>query len=173
MLEFAQDRTDVDYLLFAGKANYMRGMGDQLNVIIDWTNKDYFFGFFMVWTSENHCLTAEDRVSMDYGPFFPEYYGVIEKVNYLKLLELKESARAPDVLLTEVDMDDEDYDDILRGKLAVDDVGFDLEYQNWDQPPDDLTEEEIEDGGNGTGWIWEIDGDDWLRKYARGNNADW
>ena len=88
---------------------------------------------------------------MDYGPSYPEYYGTLEKVNYLKLLELKESIRAPDLLLTEADMDDEDYEDILRGKIAVDDVGFDLEYQNWDEPPKDLTEEEIEDGGNGTG----------------------
>ena len=70
-------------------------------------------------------------------------------------------------------MDDEDYESILKGKLAVDEVGFDLEYQNWDEEPIDLTDKEKEsDAGFGTGWILEIDGDDWLRKYARGNNAD-
>lgn len=34
LLEFAQDD---DYLLFGGKANYLRGTGDQLAIIVDWT----------------------------------------------------------------------------------------------------------------------------------------
>ena len=63
--------TDEDYLLFGGKANYMRGTGDQLSIIIDWTGKDAFFGFFMVWTPDDHCLTSDDRLVLDYGPEYP------------------------------------------------------------------------------------------------------
>ena len=33
-MEFAQDE---DYLLFGGKANYFRGTGTQLSIIVDWT----------------------------------------------------------------------------------------------------------------------------------------
>ena len=87
-------------MLFGGKANYMRGTGDQLNVIIDWTNKDYYFGFFMVWTSDDHCQTAEDRAIMTYGLFFPSYLSVLEKVNYLKMKTLAESSREPTLELT-------------------------------------------------------------------------
>ena len=144
-----------------------------MNIIIDWTKKDAYFGFFMVWTNEDHCLTEEDEELMDCGPTYPKYYEKIEKVNYLKMRTITDSQRAPSVKLTQVDMDDEDYDDIVRGKLSVDKVGFDLEYQNWEEPPIDAKKDD--DGelepGQGTGMIIEIDGDDWLRKYSRGNNA--
>lgn len=61
-------------------------------------------------------------------------------------------------------MDDEDYEEILEDKLDIDDDGFPIEYQDWDVP--------FGNDETGTGWIIEIDGDDWLRKYSRGNNAD-
>ena len=76
---------DDDYLLFGGKANYLRGTGDQLSIIIDWTGKDAFFGYFMVWTDTDHCLTPDDRIVLDYGPTFPNNWPVIEKVNYLRV----------------------------------------------------------------------------------------
>ena len=157
--------TDDDYLLFGGKANYLRGTGDQLTIIVDWTKKDAYFGFFMVWTPEDHCLTSDDRIVMDYGPNFPIFYEELEKINYLRMKTATFPAATPEETLTQVDMDDDDYEDILRDKLKIDDgEGFDIEYQDWDVPfgKDDT----------GTSMMIEIDGDDWLRKYASGYNSE-
>lgn len=163
LMEFRQDE---DYLLFAGKANYFRGTGDQLSIIVDWTQKDAYFGFFMVWTSEDHCLTPDDRIVMDYGPNFPTNYPAIEKVNYLRLKEARIPKTTMDELLETVDMDDEDYEDILADKIreSDDDEGFIVEYQDWSVP---FGSSEI-----GTSMIIEIDGKDWLKKYTSSNNAD-
>ena len=61
-------------------------------------------------------------------------------------------------------MDDEDYEDILEGKLRVDDgEGFDIEYQDWDIP--------FGSSDIGTSQILELSGDDWVRKYSRANNG--
>ena len=157
--------TEDDYMLFGGKANYLRGTGDQLTIIIDWTKKDAYFGFFMVWTAEDRCLTSDDRIVMDYGPDFGIVYPEIEKVEYLRLKTVKSPLTKPEDLLSQVDMDDEDYEDILRDKIRIDDgEGFDIEYQVWDVPfgKDD----------DGTSMIIEIDGGDWLRKYASGYNSE-
>ena len=162
IMEFGKDE---DYLLFGGKANYLRGTGDQLTIIVDWTKKDAYFGFFMVWTPEDHCLTSDDRIVMDYGPDFGILYPEIDKVEYLRLKTVESALRKPDEQLTTVDMDDEDYEDILKDKLRIDDgEGFDVEYQDWDVP--------FGKSDTGTSMIIEIDGKDWLRKYSRSNNAE-
>ena len=96
-MEFRQDE---DYLMFGGKANYLRGTGDQLTIIVDWTGKEAYFGFFMVWTAEDHCLTSDDRIVMDYGPNFPIYYEELEQVNYLRMKTVEGVAYAPDELLS-------------------------------------------------------------------------
>ena len=82
LMEFARED---DYFLFGGKANYLRGTGDQLSIIIDWTTKDAYFGFFMVWTAADHCQTPDDRIVLDYGPTYPTDYEEIEQVNYLRI----------------------------------------------------------------------------------------
>ena len=165
IMEFSQDRDD-DYLLFGGKANYFRGTGDQLSIIVDWTQKDAYFGFFMVWTSTDHCLTPDDRIVMDYGPNFATTWPALEKVNYLRLKTATIAKTRFDELLETVDMDDEDYEEILKDKIreSDDDEGFIIEYQDWAVPFGN--EEE------GTSMIIEIDGKDWLKKFSSGNNAD-
>ena len=92
--------TDDDYMLFGGKANYLRGTGDQLTIIVDWTKKDAYFGFFMVWTPEDHCLTSDDRIVMDYGPNFPIFYEELEKINYLRMKTATFPAATPEETLT-------------------------------------------------------------------------
>ena len=113
--------------MYAGKANYLRGTGDALQIIVDWTNKNAYFGYFMVFTFEDHCLTTDDRLVLNYGPTYPTYYDTIDQVNYLRLKTADDLATyAPTEVLSQVNMDDEDYDDILKDKLRIDDVGFDL-----------------------------------------------
>jgi len=156
---------DDQYLFYGGKANYLRGSGDALQIIVDWTNKNAYFGYFMAYTFEDHCLTQDDRLVVDYGPTYPTYYDEIGEINYLRVKTAGPETYAPASLLTKVDMDDEDYEDILKDKLRIDDdQGFDLEYQDWATP--------FGKSDKGTSQILEIDGKDWLRKYSSRNNAE-
>lgn len=82
----------------------------------------------MVWTPTDHCLTSDDRIVMEYGPNFPYYYEALEKVNYLRLKTVEIDPAPPEELLEQIDMDDDDYEDILEDKLDIDDEGFPIEY---------------------------------------------
>lgn len=82
----------------------------------------------MVWTAEDHCLTSDDRIVMDYGPNFAIEYEAIEKVNYLRLKTVELEAAVPDEEILQVDMDDDDYEDIRDDKIDIDDEDFIVEY---------------------------------------------
>lgn len=83
----------------------------------------------MVWTATDHCLTSDDRIVMDYGPNFPYDFEGLEKVNYLRLKTVEGPIEPPEEQVETVDMDDEDYEDILKDKLYIDDgEDFVVEY---------------------------------------------
>ena len=50
-----------DYFLYVGKTNFMEDVSALVDVDIDWTDSDYQYGFFEVYTSSEHCSLPSER----------------------------------------------------------------------------------------------------------------
>lgn len=47
-----------NYFFFGGRANYVKGYGDEIAQSFSWMDTRRTFGFFQVWTSEEECYNS-------------------------------------------------------------------------------------------------------------------
>jgi uncharacterized protein (DUF427 family) len=52
---------DSEYYMFGGRANYVRGYGDEITQSFSWMDTKRVFGFFNVWTTDLACYNGQDR----------------------------------------------------------------------------------------------------------------
>lgn len=95
MTTFMDSSQKEDYYLYTGKSNYITGSGDLSWLAVDWTDTNRKFGFFMVFTGEDHCLTKSDREELYYGPDFTEYLGNAVNETDVRIIKVTQPSRVP------------------------------------------------------------------------------
>ena len=67
--------------IMGGKANYIKGHGDESSLSFDWTDTKRYFGYFNVWTTNEVCYTQLDKDELNWGPRFQSYLDGLLKVD--------------------------------------------------------------------------------------------
>jgi len=58
---------DEDNYLYAGHSNFLPEDIETSSLQIDWTQNEWHYGFFNVYTNDDRCLTQSERDDLDYG----------------------------------------------------------------------------------------------------------
>ena len=72
-IKYFQYLKEEQNYLWAGKTNYVRGYGDEINQTFSWLGTKRVFGFFSLFTTNEICYTDEDKELLVVGPRFQSY----------------------------------------------------------------------------------------------------
>ena len=160
-------KQDYDYYIYGGQANYLESTTSTSSLELDWSAGNLHYGYFEVYTNNDHCTIQKQRDSLDFGPDKGiDYDGVLEELT-LRFFTETEQIKQPSNSLNLGDLDDDDYDRLLILQTDIDSDGFPIVYQDW------AREGEDEDGDEYPQWLFDIDGDLWFDKYDRSNTDEY
>ena len=99
--------------------------------MVDWTNKNYQFGFISAWTPLEHCKTTEDEEKETWGPNFNSTIpGDLNITKPGRKMRYESTGYKLPTINWFGNLDEPDeYDDLL--KKREDKEPFELDYEDW------------------------------------------
>ena len=119
-------KQDYDYYIYGGQANYIESTSSTSSLELDWSAGSLHYGYFEVYTNNEHCVIQKQRDELDFGPDKGiDYDGILEELD-LRFYTETEQIKQPPNSLNLGDLDDDDYDRLLVIQTEIDSDGFPL-----------------------------------------------
>lgn len=117
---------DTEIYIMGGKANYIKGHGDESSLSFDWTDTKRYFGYFNVWTTNEVCYTQLDKDDLNWGPRYQEYLDGLLSVDSRLISDAFTNVALNSTLnkWNMGDFDAENWDSLVLEQKRIDEDGF-------------------------------------------------